>query len=78
MPELKAARSWFVPLVLTDEVRTDFQKVWCLETYEVIFNVAAHRGSVLCLYLSQDDKLLFSSAGDAIVNVSKLEASCIW
>lgn len=53
------------------------QQVWSLETYERIFNVAAHRGSVLCLYLSQDSKLLFSSAGDAIVNVSKPEESSI-
>ncbi|KAI9878928.1 MAG: hypothetical protein M1830_010112 [Pleopsidium flavum] len=43
--------------------------VWSLETYELISTVAAHRGSVLCLFLSQDGKLLFSSAGDAIVNV---------
>src|SRR5437762_6561241 len=31
-----------------------------------------HQGSVLCLNLSEDKKLLFSSAGDAIVKVSSL------
>lgn len=66
------------PSVLTKTLYADFKKVWSLETYERIFNVAAHRGSVLCLYLSQDGKLLFSSAGDAIVNVSELEAGCVW
>ena len=44
-------------------------KVWSLETYELLSTVNAHRGSVLCLCLSTDKKLLFSSAGDAIVNV---------
>ncbi|KAI9818919.1 MAG: hypothetical protein M1827_007740 [Pycnora praestabilis] len=43
--------------------------VWSLETYELVSTILAHRGSVLCLFLSQDRKLLFSSAGDAIVNV---------
>ncbi|SLM39934.1 WD40/YVTN repeat-like-containing domain [Lasallia pustulata] len=42
---------------------------WSLETYELLHTVAAHRGSILCLFLSQDGRLLFSSAGDAIVNV---------
>ena len=44
-------------------------KVWSLETYELLSTVNAHRGSVLCLCLSADKNLLFSSAGDAIVNV---------
>ncbi|KAI9835858.1 MAG: hypothetical protein M1819_001756 [Sarea resinae] len=43
--------------------------VWSLETYELISTVFAHRGSVLCLCLSPENKLLFSSAGDAIINV---------
>jgi len=43
--------------------------VWSLETFEFLANIHAHRGSVLCLCLSADKKLLFSSAGDAIVNV---------
>lgn len=47
----------------------DERKVWSLETYELLSTVNAHRGSVLCLCLSTDKNLLFSSAGDAIVNV---------
>jgi di- and tripeptidase len=43
--------------------------VWSLETFDLLSNKHAHRGSVLCLCLSADKKLLFSSAGDAIVNV---------
>ena len=46
-------------------------KVWSLGTFELLSNVHAHRGSVLCFFLSADGKLLFSSAGDAIVNVRK-------
>ncbi|KAJ9667299.1 hypothetical protein H2201_002500 [Coniosporium apollinis] len=43
--------------------------VYCLETYERINAICAHRGSVLGVCLSKDQKLLFSSAGDRIVNV---------
>ena len=43
--------------------------LWSLETFQILANVHAHRESVLCLYLSADKKLLFSSAGDAVVNV---------
>ncbi|MCJ1387574.1 hypothetical protein MMC18_000417 [Xylographa bjoerkii] len=43
--------------------------VWSLETYELLYSIAAHRGAVLGLFVSHDGKLLFSSAGDAIVNV---------
>lgn len=43
--------------------------VWASETYELVTSIAAHYGSVLCLSLSADGKFLFSSAGDAIVNV---------
>lgn len=50
-------------------VAADKTKVWSLETFELLSTVNAHRGSVLCLYLSTDQSLLFSSAGDAIVNV---------
>ncbi|KAI9727056.1 MAG: hypothetical protein M1834_008524 [Cirrosporium novae-zelandiae] len=39
-----------------------------LETYELLHSVQAHRFSVLSLYVSEDGELLFSSAGDAIVN----------
>ena len=43
--------------------------LWSLETYENIGYVNAHRSSLLALCLSEDGKLLFSSAGDALVNV---------
>ncbi len=41
---------------------------WSLASYELVVRIQAHRRAVLCLYLSQDGRLLFSSAGDAIVN----------
>ncbi len=44
-------------------------QVWSLETFELISSIHAHRSSVLCLNLSADGTLLFTSAGDAIVNV---------
>ena len=37
----------------------------------LIWSIRAHRGSVLCLHLSADHEHLFTSAGDAIVNVCK-------
>ncbi|KAI9776397.1 MAG: hypothetical protein M1839_009593 [Geoglossum umbratile] len=43
--------------------------VWSLKTYELVATIRGHRGSVLCLCLSEDQSLLFSSAGDAIINV---------
>ena len=43
--------------------------IWSLETYELLATIHAHRASLLSLCLSDDGKLLFSSAGDAIVNV---------
>ncbi|KAK8233372.1 hypothetical protein IWZ00DRAFT_52692 [Phyllosticta capitalensis] len=43
--------------------------VYGLETYERVALISGHRGSVLGLCLSQDQELLFSSAGDRIVNV---------
>ncbi|CAK4031576.1 di- and tripeptidase DUG2 [Lecanosticta acicola] len=43
--------------------------VYSLGTYERKAVVEGHRGSVLGLCLSQDQTLLFSSAGDRIVNV---------
>lgn len=42
--------------------------VWSLASYELVTRIQAHKRAVLCLFLSQDGKLLFSSAGDAIVN----------
>lgn len=41
---------------------------WSLDSYELALRIQAHKRAVLCLFLSQDGKLLFSSAGDAIVN----------
>ncbi|TKA21705.1 hypothetical protein B0A50_08787 [Salinomyces thailandicus] len=43
--------------------------VYSLNTYERKAVIEGHRGSVLGLCLAQDDELLFSSAGDRIVNV---------
>lgn len=61
-------------------------KVWSLETYELLFSVVAHTGSILCLSLSADRNLLLSSAGDAIVNarnpnlcyIADINASQVW
>jgi di- and tripeptidase len=44
-------------------------EVWDINTYERRGTLKGHQGSVLCLCLSEDKKLLFSSAGDAIVKV---------
>jgi di- and tripeptidase len=41
---------------------------WSLDSYELALRIQAHKRAVLCLYLSQEGRLLFSSAGDAIVN----------
>lgn len=43
--------------------------VWSLASYELVLRIQAHTRAVLCLFLSPDGQLLFSSAGDAIVNV---------
>ncbi|KAI9702929.1 MAG: hypothetical protein M1836_008143 [Candelina mexicana] len=43
--------------------------VWSLEALQLKTKIQAHRRSVLSLSLSKDQKLLFSSAGDAIVHV---------
>jgi di- and tripeptidase len=42
--------------------------VWSLAFFELVLRIQAHTRAVLCLFLSADGKLLFSSAGDAIVN----------
>jgi di- and tripeptidase len=42
--------------------------VWSLASFELVQRIQAHTRAVLCLFLSVDRKLLFSSAGDAIVN----------
>ena len=49
--------------------RAYFVQVWSLETFELLSKIHAHKSSVLCLNLSADGSLLFTSAGDAIVNV---------
>lgn len=41
---------------------------WSLESFELVLRIQAHKRAVLCLCLSQESRLLFSSAGDAIVN----------
>ncbi|KAL9604663.1 MAG: hypothetical protein Q9219_000383 [cf. Caloplaca sp. 3 TL-2023] len=43
--------------------------VWSLDTCERIASIKAHLHSVLSLHVAKDKALLFSSAGDAIVNV---------
>ncbi|KAH8667078.1 beta-Ala-His dipeptidase [Xylariales sp. PMI_506] len=43
--------------------------VWSLGTFEQTHRIQAHKRSVMCLYLSDDGSLLFSSASDPIVNV---------
>lgn len=42
--------------------------VWSLTSFELVQRVQAHSRAVLCLFLSADQKLLFSGAGDALVN----------
>ena len=48
--------------------------VWSLTTFELLHSIHAHRGSLLGFCLSADRKLLFSSGGDAIVNVWSTES----
>lgn len=42
---------------------------WSLATFQQIRQVQAHKRSVLSLFLSPDSSLLFSSAGEPVVNV---------
>jgi WD40 repeat protein len=44
-------------------------QVFDLEDYRQKATLSGHRGSVLALLLSSDEKLLFSSAADRFVNV---------
>ena len=71
--KLRAQASILTLLTAESEVFAGTQDgdilVWSIETYEHIGKIRAHRGSVLSLSLSDDGQLLFSSAGDAIVNV---------
>ncbi|KAK3361674.1 hypothetical protein B0T24DRAFT_539086 [Lasiosphaeria ovina] len=43
--------------------------VWSLGTYQLVQTIQAHKRSVLCLLLSSDNKYLFSSACEPIINV---------
>lgn len=43
--------------------------IWSLETFQPVATIQAHKRSVLSLFLSPDASLLFSSAGDPIINV---------
>ncbi|KAL2759293.1 hypothetical protein ACRALDRAFT_2030626 [Sodiomyces alcalophilus JCM 7366] len=43
--------------------------VWSLATFQQVGRVQAHKRSVLSLFLSPDGSMLFSSAGDPIINV---------
>jgi di- and tripeptidase len=43
--------------------------IWSIETYQRVATLKGHGGSVLSLCLSPEHKLLFSSAGDAIIQV---------
>ncbi|TWU74975.1 hypothetical protein ED733_005683 [Metarhizium rileyi] len=43
--------------------------VWSLDTFHQLRQVQAHKRSILSLFLSPDSSLLFSSAGDAVINV---------
>jgi di- and tripeptidase len=52
-------------------------EVWDINTYERRGTLKGHQGSVLCLCLSEDKKLLFSSAGDAIVKVYVLSGGSL-
>jgi di- and tripeptidase len=42
--------------------------VWSLASFELVLRIQGHTRAVLSLFLSPDGNLLFSSAGDAIVN----------
>ncbi|KAI9889054.1 MAG: hypothetical protein M1814_005843 [Vezdaea aestivalis] len=43
---------------------------WSLESGDLVHRANVHRGSVLCLFLSESEDRLFSCAGDAIVHIS--------
>lgn len=43
--------------------------VWSLGSFQQTNRIQAHKRSVMCLFLSDDGSLLFSSASDPIVNV---------
>ncbi|EAQ85317.1 hypothetical protein CHGG_09331 [Chaetomium globosum CBS 148.51] len=43
--------------------------IWSLGTYQLVQTLQAHKRSVLCLLLSEDNKYLFSSACEPIIGV---------
>lgn len=43
--------------------------VWSLGTFQQLHRIQAHKRSVMCLFLSDDGEMLFSSASDPIVNI---------
>ncbi|KAI0394901.1 WD domain-containing protein [Xylariaceae sp. FL0594] len=43
--------------------------VWSLGNFQPVHRIQAHKRSVMCLFLSDDRSMLFSSASDPIVNV---------
>jgi di- and tripeptidase len=43
--------------------------IWSLGTYQLVQTIQAHKRSVLCLLLSEDQKYLFSSACEPIIGV---------
>lgn len=45
-------------------------QAWSLDNFSLVLSIRAHKESVLGLYLSEDNNLLFSSGGDSVVNVS--------
>ncbi|EPS41101.1 hypothetical protein H072_5005 [Dactylellina haptotyla CBS 200.50] len=47
--------------------------VFSTETYDHVRDLKGHSGCILALVLSQDESLLFSSAGDAIINIWRTE-----
>ncbi|KAL9610987.1 MAG: hypothetical protein Q9167_004332 [Letrouitia subvulpina] len=71
--KIKSQRSILTVAVSESELYAGTEEgevlVWSLETYELLAKVRAHEGSVLCLFLSRGNQFLFSSAGDAIVNI---------
>lgn len=47
--------------------------IWSIETYQLVASPKGHSGSVLCLCLPSEQTMLFSSAGDAIIQVWNAE-----
>lgn len=73
LQELKHDGSVLSIAVSSDYIFTGTSKgqivVWSLGTYQLVRTIQAHKRSVLCLFLSQDGKYLFSTACEPIINV---------